>query len=324
MKRLYVLMIIGMIMIISIYGKNHIKTLHSDSIDELLVYPEIYKEGPDGLIYVADFKDYYIKVYSSEGKYLRKFGGRGEGPGQIKRMGSFGFSTDKKSIFFVEYFNGHKWITFTDLNGNYKNLIKLDTKERYGVYDAVMLPDSRFLLEIHKYNANAIKKYSNYYEYYSTRKLRLINKNGVTEKEFLNRNYINSISMKSNCCDIEVPFQSAYLWQTLDGQVIFTDGLSTDIKIVDFNNRSIGRIKTPLPHPGMVTQDDLDKWRNKLKNSVAYQKQMGAFAVSRKVVDLYKKSAYEKKINLKRMSLTSDRNILIEIPIANSSQLVSA
>ena len=261
-------MILGIIMIVLLYGKNQVKTLHFDSMDEVLVYPGIYKEGPDGLIYVADFKDYYIKVFSPDGEFLRKFGGRGEGPGQIKRLGSFGFSPDKKSIFFVEYFNGHKWITFTDLNWNYKSLVKLDTKERYGVYDAVMLPDSRFLLEIHQLNANNRKKSSNYYQYYLTRKLRLINKNGVIEKELLNRNYIDSISMKPNCCDIEVPFQPVYLWQLLDGKVIFTDGLSKDIKFIDLNNRNMGIIKTPLPQPETVTKEDLNNWRNKIKNSV--------------------------------------------------------
>ena len=94
MKRFYVIMILGMIMIVLLYGKNQVKTLHFDSMDEVLVYPGIYKEGPDGLIYVADFKDYYIKVFSPDGEFLRKFGGRGEGPGQIKRLGSFGFSPE--------------------------------------------------------------------------------------------------------------------------------------------------------------------------------------------------------------------------------------
>jgi hypothetical protein len=238
-------------------------------------------------------------------------------------MGSFGFSPDKKHIFFCEYFNGHNWITFTDLDGNYKSIIKLSFKKRYGIYDAAMLPDGRFVLEIHESGPGAVKKGSHFYQYYFTRKLRLVDKDGATEKEFRNRTYMHSISMKPNCCDIEIPFQPVYLWQILEGQILFTDGLNSDMKTIDLKSGSTGIIKTHLPRPEMVTTSDLDGWRDKLKNTVAYKNRKGAFAVSAKVLDLYENSAFEKKTNVSRMSITGGGNFLLESPVDNSNQLVT-
>ena len=50
-----------------------------------LIYPRQIAEGPDGNIYVYDQSDAFIKVYSPEGRYLRAFGGEGQGPGEIQR-----------------------------------------------------------------------------------------------------------------------------------------------------------------------------------------------------------------------------------------------
>ena len=77
-----------------------------------LVYPSQAEEGPDGNIYVYDAVDAFIKVYSPEGKFLRKMGGEGQGPGEIKRADGvrFGFTLDGL-LYFTEFINGHRWIT---------------------------------------------------------------------------------------------------------------------------------------------------------------------------------------------------------------------
>ena len=69
-----------------------------------LVYPSQAEEGPDGNIYVYDMVDAFIKVYSPEGKYLRKMAGEGQGPGEIKRAEGvrFGFTVDGK-LYFTEF-----------------------------------------------------------------------------------------------------------------------------------------------------------------------------------------------------------------------------
>ncbi|MCP5102722.1 MAG: hypothetical protein GY950_05065, partial [bacterium] len=63
---------------------NDFFTLGTEKDTEGLIYPRQVKEGPDGNIYVYDQHDFYIKVYSPTGEFLRKMGGRGEGPGDVK------------------------------------------------------------------------------------------------------------------------------------------------------------------------------------------------------------------------------------------------
>lgn len=62
--------------------------------DGMLIHPIQIEEGPDGNIYVYDMADAYIKVYSPEGKFLKKIAGKGQGPGEIQRIDdvSFGFT----------------------------------------------------------------------------------------------------------------------------------------------------------------------------------------------------------------------------------------
>ena len=50
-----------------------------------LNFPRQVAEGPDGNIYVYDMADAFIKVYSPDGNFLRKIGGKGQGPGEVQR-----------------------------------------------------------------------------------------------------------------------------------------------------------------------------------------------------------------------------------------------
>ena len=40
--------------------------------------------GKDNKIYIADRRNYQIKIFSPKGKYISSFGRRGEGPGSSK------------------------------------------------------------------------------------------------------------------------------------------------------------------------------------------------------------------------------------------------
>ncbi|NIM11710.1 MAG: hypothetical protein GTO45_06420 [Candidatus Aminicenantes bacterium] len=295
------------------YGKEII-TLKSDSIDGELIYPGMVKEGPGKEIYAADFRDYYIKVFSPEGIYKRRIGGKGEGPGQMKRMGAFGFAADKKFLFFTEYFNGHRWITFTDLHGNYKKAFNLNIKGNYGMGKTIMLPGNRFIAEIHNFNFNNIKKKSNYFQYYFSKKLVIINHKGEIEKVIRHCSHVYGLSMVATGAAIPIPFQPEFLWIQSENRVIFTDGLSNKLKIFDYEGKEVGEIQTSLPEPQKVTKIDLGNWKKELKESVGYKRQAGAFKISGKVIDLYQESIFDKKPNVSDISLTPDGNILLEGP----------
>lgn len=284
-----------------------------DNINEELIYPGKITEGPDGNIYVVDYRDYYIKVFSPAGKYLKSFAGRGEGPGLAKRMGGFGFSPDKKSLFFTEFLTGHPWITFFYLQGSFNKVFNLNIPGMFGITDAIMLPDGRFLLTMFEssYCKGMIEKKANYFMYHIPQKLLLIDHKGAIIKEIVYAKYATSVSMSDNGADITIPFKPVFLWISLKDKIIFSDGLSTKLKVINYEGKLIGEIATPLPEPGKVSDKDVEKWRDDIKAYSDYKNKTGAFSISSKVIDLYDGSIYQKKPNLSSLSLTPDENILI-------------
>lgn len=290
-------------------GKD-IVTLEAEGEGEL-IYPIQIEEGPDGNIYVSDVKDYYIKTYSPKGQYIRKIGGRGEGPGMMKRMGRFGFSLDKKFLFFTEFFNGHRWFTFTDLEGKYKKAFKLNIPGFFGILDTLMISENRFISRVHFLDANRIKKKAHYFEYPSIKKLVILNEKGKIEKEIVCQDYVSSISMIGDGADITLPFPPVFLWAILKNEIVFSDGLSTNLSFLNYQGEKVAELKTSLPEPEKVTDEDLEKWRRDIKASSAYQQRRGMYRFSGKVIDLYTKSIFEKKPNISSLSTTPDGSILI-------------
>ena len=290
---------------------NEMITLTSKDEYGVLIYPTQIEEGPDGNIYVSDAKDYYIKIYSLTGKYLRRIGGKGEGPGMMKRMGRFGFSIDKKSLFFTEYFGGHNWITFTDLEGKYVKTLNLNIRGIYGLLQTVMISESRFIARVEFWMGQKILKKNEYFEYPSLKKVVIINEKGEIEKEVVSRENVFSISMSDRGGDIGIPFQPAFYWCSYGGKIFFTDGLSTNLSCYNYQGDRTGEINTPLPEPENVSDKDLDKWRNEIKASSDYIRRRGAYKHSAKVLDLYRKSIFEKKPNIGHLTTTPEGNILV-------------
>ncbi len=293
-------------------------TIGTEQNEGELIYPQDVKEGPDGNIYISDQKDYFIKVYSPTGKYMFRMGGKGEGPGQMKRMGSFGFYSDRKTLFFTEYFMGHQWITNMKLNGKFDGVFKLDIKKRYGLSNTISLSDNKYISEINY--AGDIKKKSDYFEYRYLKAVVIIDKNGRVKKDILKRKYIGSISMIDDGADITIPYIPKFLWIKINDKIIFADGLSTKLKVFDLTGEKTGEILTPLSIPEKVTNEDLNIWRKEFKQFFS-RRNKAWFHRFGKAVDKYKKSIYEFKPNIREMSLSHGGNILIgEVPKSNKDK----
>jgi len=198
-----------------------------------LIYPRHIAEGPDGNIYVYDQSDAYIKVYSPEGRYLHRFGGEGQGPGEIQRKEgvSFGFTPDEE-LFFTEFFGGHSWFTVLDLNGKLVRIIKLDMKERFGVSSAVCLHDGRFLAEFALIAKPRQEK--DYFYHIYPQQIILLDPEGVVLSRSKRSEYISRISYESMGADAPVPFTPMFAW-CLFGKdtLLFADGLSTKLQVHD-------------------------------------------------------------------------------------------
>lgn len=275
-----------------------------------LIYPSQIAEGPDGNIYVYDQSDAFIKVYSADGRYLRRFGGEGQGPGEIQRKEgvSFGF-TPEKELFFTEFFGGHPWFTVLDLSGKLVRIIKLDMKERSGVSSAVCLPDGLFLT---KFNTIAEpRQEKDYFYHIYPQQIILLDATGAASSRSKRSEYISRISYLSGGGDAPVPFTPAFAWCPYKkGTLLFSDGLSTKLKVYDFKGNLVEEISTPLPEPRKVTNAELKKWRD------GYIEMMQTrspdwFNRFGKVITNYKKSLHDKHPNLSELRLTPEGNIFV-------------
>jgi len=272
-----------------------------------LVYPSQAEEGPDGNIYVYDMVDAYIKVYSPEGKYLRKMGGEGQGPGEIKRVEGvrFGFTADNK-LYFTEFINGHRWITQMELSGELHKTIKLQISEVFGISRSYPLEAGGFLLQLAFFSEPEVK--DDYFLYKSPRELVRIDSEGKIVSRLKKTRYVTRISYQSDGADSPVPFAPQFIWCPYEkGSVLFSEGLGPIIQIYDYEGNLLHEIKSPLPEPEKVTKKDLDQWRRRRKEEARDKDWYQRFGT---VIEKYKKSIHELKPNLDGISLTPDGNIL--------------
>jgi hypothetical protein len=273
-----------------------------------LVYPTQAEEGPDGNIYVYDMVDAYIKVYSPEGKFLRKFGGEGQGPGEIKRAEGvrFGFTVDGK-LYFTEFINGHRWITLMELSGVLYKTIKLQISEVFGISRSYPLKDGGFLVQLAFFSETEVK--DDYFLYKSPRELVCIDSEGKIVSRLKKTRYVTRISYRSDGADSPVPFAPQFMWCAFEkGSVLFSEGLGPILQVYDYEGNLLKEIKSPLPEPGKVTKNDLDQWRKRRKEQARDKEWYQRFGT---VIEKYKKSIHEFKPNLDGIFLTPEGNILV-------------
>jgi len=273
-----------------------------------LVYPSQAEEGPDGNIYVYDAVDAFFKVYSPEGKFLGKFGGEGQGPGEIKRAEGvrFGFIPDGK-LYFTEFINGHRWITLMELSGELYKTIKLQLSEAFGISRSYPLEDGGFLVQLAFFSETEVK--DDYFRYKSPRELVRIDSKGKIVSKLKKTRHITRISYRSDGADSPVPFAPQFMWCPYDEKaVLFSEGLGPVFQVYDYEGTLLKEIKSPLPEPEKVKKKDLDLWRKGRKEQARDKDWYQRFGT---VIDKYKKSIHEFKPNLDGLSLTPDGDILV-------------
>ncbi len=271
--------------------------------------PVQVEEGPDGNIYIYDRRTAFISVFSPEGKFLRKMGGKGQGPGEIQRADGmhFNFTYDKKMLYFTEFFGGHRWITFMELTGKFHNALKLKMTRNYAISISIPLKDGSFLAQA-AFSCETGKK-GDYFLYRCPTAIVTINNRGELINEILRTNDVERISLRSDGADLGIPFVPVFQWVLLEAKsIVFTDGQSHVLKRYDLKGKKTGEIKTPLPEPRKVTDRDLETWKKSLEENF---RDKGWFARFGGVIKKYKKSIYDRKPNIGHLALTPDNHLLI-------------
>jgi len=269
------------------------------------------EEGPESNIYIYDGKDLFIKVYSPDGEFLFRMGGRGEGPGEFKRDGRFGFTYDGKKIFATEYFQGHNWITFFSLKGKFIKTLKLPFKGFYGVVKAIDMGKDIFILRV-TYSGKVFKKGKIYY--YGNRDV--IYSFNVKSREYfeIKKSYNDTrISNISSGGDIGIPFIPKFNWGVMQNRsILFSDGLSNTFVLLGLDGKKISSIKIPIPSPEKITSKDLDRWRKRIKEYFVTS-DPGWYKTFGNVAEKYKDSIYKYKPCHNGFRITPDGNILVDV-----------
>ncbi len=137
----------------------------------------------------------------------------------------------------------------------------------------------------------------------------IINSDGHIISRIKRTSYYTRISYYDQGADLGIPFTPVFVWCPFKGNtVLFSDGLSTSLKVLDYRGNLLKEIETPLPEPKKVTKKDLDRWKKWRKESIRDKAWYSRFG---RVIEKYKKSIYEKRPNLSRIDLTAEGNILI-------------
>ena len=262
---------VGILLALSMVGPawatiEHIILGNPEDEGEILFYPSQAEQGPDGNFYVLDSGDAYIKVFSPQGDFLRKFGGEGQGPGEFQRIdgASFGF-THAGEIFFTEFFGGHRWITVLDLEGRVQRVISLDLPQFFGVLRAASLPDGDFLVQL--FFNPVPRPVKDYYLYSTPCALVRVDGQGTIAEELLRVEHTDAVSYSPDGGDTGLPFAPVLSW-TLAGesQLVWTEGLAPTLNCIDLATGQAGAIATPLPVPQRVREAHLRAWVEKRRD----------------------------------------------------------
>ena len=275
-----------------------------------LLVPMRILEGPDGNIYAFDSMDAYIKVYSPSGKYLRRIGGKGQGPGEIQRADGLFFDfTPAGELFFTEFFQGHNWITLMKPDGNLIKVIKPDLTKYYGISQAAALPDGRFVLELN-FIAEPEKE-KDYFLQRFPREILVLDREGRIQSSVLKRNHITRISYMDSGADSPIPFTPDFIWSVLKGErLLFSEGLGPELEVYGLDGQRIKTLDTGLPEARKVTKKDLDEWK-KMRKEASESRDPGWYNRFGSVIEKYKKSIYKERPVFRRFEPTPSGNIVV-------------
>lgn len=304
------LFVLALVLISTALKGENLITLGQAGTEGELVFPRQVAEGPQGNIYVYDQADAFIKVYSPQGNFLRKIGGKGQGPGEIQRAEGFTFDfTADGKLFFTEFFGGHPWITVVELDGKLNRVIKPQIKEFFGISRAVCLSRGDFLVEFSFLGKP--EKEKDYFYHRSLRELVLLDGEGRIMSRIKQTNHITRISYVHDGADSPIPFTPMFLWCPFDEKfVLFSEGLETNIQVLDLSGKVIREIETSLPKPEKVTGKDLDEWR-KQRQEIIQSRDPDWWARFGKVIEKYKKSIYPHKPIIWEINRTPQGRFLI-------------
>ncbi len=210
----------------------------------------------------SHFNQYSIMKYSPEGNQVLKIGRKGEGPGDIKRIGWFAINPKNKMIYVTEIVNGNRRVSiFSPDDGKYIDNWKFDFNwNEWGGIPCIQFDHMgniyievvRSIWRRHKSFSigaleKAILKYSD---------------SGIKIKE-LYRLKSDFMAEKSGKGNITIPYCNYLYWKIDKDRIVIRENLKPYISVFDLNGVLIKMLKLPFKQE-KLTNKDLDEWERGL------------------------------------------------------------
>lgn len=112
----------------------------SDDPDKSFAEVSNFVVDDEGIIYALDFKDQKIKVFDEAGKFVRSFGKKGQGPGELDMPAAIHLTPDNELI--VEDATQRKLVYFT-LEGTF--IKQISFADRMALVNLLMGPQGNFM-----------------------------------------------------------------------------------------------------------------------------------------------------------------------------------
>jgi len=232
---------------------------------------EVFKDIIAGRVFILDNQgNFYvnsgshsISKYSPCGKLILKMGQKGEGPGDIKRLGWFSINPLNNTIYVTEFFTGNKWLSKFSMDGKYLGDWKCDLD--WINYDALSV--IKFDIKGNVF-LEAIKSSPRRYKDFTIGAFETVIIKFSPKGEKLKEVYTftsDFYAEKGGRGNITIPFHSFLNWNIYNDKIIIRESHADFINVFSPDGKLEKRI--PLPFKRLkIKEKDLDEWDSYLKS----------------------------------------------------------
>lgn len=223
----------------------------------------IFVVDNNGNIYVNS-GEHSISKYSPTGEPLLTIGEKGEGPSNIKRLGSFAVNPVDNNIYVTEYFGGNKWISKFSTDGKYQGEwnVKVDWKKCKAISSIKFDSKGNVYFETKHTVTRPCKDFT-----VGAIETVLVKYSPQGEKlkeiyTFRSDVYVD----KPGKGNLTIPFGNLLDYTILDDYIIIRENGDDFIQVFDLDGNLQKKISLPFKKK-KVTQKDIDAWEKELKSS---------------------------------------------------------
>ena len=212
----------------------------------------------------TDYDSYSVVKYSPDGKELMRFGRKGEGPGDIKRIGWFAINPINKLLYVTERVYGNRRVSmFSTESGKYVDNWKFDFD--WNKWEGIEYIQFDYLGNVY---IEAVRSTWRRYKSFTIGALeKAVIKYSPSGKKLKEIYRLKSDFMaeKPGKGQITIPHNNYLCWKINKNRVVIRENSKPYIYVFNLKGILIKKIKLPFEKK-ILTDKDLDEWEKYLRS----------------------------------------------------------